>query len=183
MTDLDADERRQLEAVVRWRVQQIAPKDGWRGCTTVMVDLDSTLADTSHRADQMPSQEDWDSPDAWKDYHQGCLMDAPIWPTVYLVRELAAAGNLIHVVTSRSDRALSDTTHWLRAVAGVPFDALAMCPNERWRDAWKPAWRDAVHHEGGIVTLCLDDWPGTRAAMHPTPTVIINPMRDVEGGR
>ena len=64
----------------------------------VVVDLDGTIADLSHRLHFIEGEsKDWDS------FHEACDQDTPILVNVDVVKALAEAGNEVMYWTGRSD--------------------------------------------------------------------------------
>ena len=57
----------------------------------VLVDLDGTVCDASHRAHMIHGSE---KPD-WESYSLACYADKPVHGVIRLVRELQDAGNII----------------------------------------------------------------------------------------
>lgn len=94
----------------RWPARGLVESD-----MDVIVDIDGTLADCTHRLHHIQKQpKDWDA------FFAGCVDDAPIGPIVELVESLAKAGHRIIFCSGRSDRVRAETKEWLR----VNFDYL-----------------------------------------------------------
>src|SRR4051812_20837075 len=86
---------------------------------TVIVDIDGTLADMTHRIHHVKNgNHDWDS------FFAGVSGDAPIWPICNLVGVLWQHYKIV-LVSGRSDKTRADTEEWLN-VNGVPYHDLFM---------------------------------------------------------
>lgn len=138
----------------------------------VTVDLDSTLADTRHRASAMIDKTDRENTD-WTLYAQACTDDTPT-DVVALVRALAPY-YMIVLVTSRPIASKNQTMRWLEA-HNVPYDAIVM--DEGFHNTpteFKVAAIEQVAYTYDVV-LHLDDWwkvgEAVKAALD-IPTVIV----------
>lgn len=77
---------------------------------TVVFDIDSTIADPSHRMHMIRhpmSDEDWCN------FTMGCHDDAPIWEVIYILNTLYCQGVEIQFWTGRTDRAEKKTRDWI----------------------------------------------------------------------
>lgn len=72
-------------------------------------DLDSTIADLSHRL-RFIKQE----PADWRAFFAACGNDAPIEDVIALARALSAEDMIVVYVTGRSDECRDETVGWLR---------------------------------------------------------------------
>lgn len=161
--------RRVLPEYGRWydiargaplRAERVAKTDPRTERTgMVLVDLDSTLADTSHRHHLVLAGEDRDRTD-WVAYSMACADDVPIAGTHQLVR-LLAADHRIAIVSSRDEKARQLTEQWLER-HDVPYDELILGGVDgapEGLDQFK------IHHlrnlleRGEQVTLVVDDLP------------------------
>jgi phosphoglycolate phosphatase-like HAD superfamily hydrolase len=88
----------------------------------VVLDLDSTLANTDHRADCIPTVENGRS---WWDYADRCKDDTPIEGARVLAQLLHRSGLKILILTARPSKAMDDTRAWLKE-NGIPYDDLWM---------------------------------------------------------
>jgi hypothetical protein len=138
----------------------------------VTIDIDSTLADTRHRAATMIDPAERESTD-WTAYARACGGDSPT-DVIALVRALAPHYTIV-LVTSRPVASRNETLAWLDAQQ-VPYDALVMdegfhtTPTE-----FKVAAIEQVNYTYDVV-LHLDDWWGIGEAVRETlgiPTVIV----------
>lgn len=127
----------------------------------VTIDLDSTLADTTHRAGMIDRvvRENTD----WLAYSMACANDSVIEATVRLVHLLAASFE-IHCVTGRDGRSRGLTMTWLRQ-QGLPVDALWMDEDgatgglRESQAAFKlRKLREIQERTGKQVLLHVDDW-------------------------
>lgn len=76
------------------------------------VDLDSTLADTSHRRGIIEKFRAAGQPIDWTEYAMACENDAPT-PVVVLILAWQRMGGSWHVVSGRSEEARPATEKWL----------------------------------------------------------------------
>ena len=75
---------------------------------TVVVDIDGTLADISHRVHLIRNK-----PKQWNKFFEECDKDTPNDWCVKLVRSMHDAGYLIHFVTGRKKALEAKTQAWL----------------------------------------------------------------------
>lgn len=105
------------------------PKLGPIKC--VIVDIDSTIADISHRLHMLPklTKEDGSyepSGRCWDEFHAAAVDDKPIAEIIELVELIAAAYPII-LCTGRGEETREKTIAWLNK-HGVFFDDLYMRP-------------------------------------------------------
>lgn len=88
----------------------------------VLVDMDGTLADCSHRKEHiLGGRHDWNAFEG-----ELILKDPPVFPIINLVKMLNAQGYVILVVSGRQiDRAGKHTVVWLKKY-GVPYQHIFM---------------------------------------------------------
>ena len=92
----------------------------------VIVDIDGTVADSSHRDHLLkPGDFHGTPPEAVKEWKRLVHKDAPIPHIVELVRTLHTAGYAIVMCTARGTDMYEGTNAWLKSY-GVPFDDLYM---------------------------------------------------------
>lgn len=129
----------------------------------VVVDLDSTLADTSHRRHLAPPREAADRASEWLPYALACTDDDPILGTRALVGLLAEVVEVV-ILTGRNEGAREATEAWLARWA-IRCDRLVMRPEHEDRlHSWKADMLDALGEEYDVV-LAIDDMPqGIEAA-------------------
>lgn len=77
--------------------------------TIITVDLDSTLADTTHRHGLIDRVNGTD----WHAYSRECINDLPIEGMAVLIRTLVAAGVEVHALSGRKHSAYNQTMLWL----------------------------------------------------------------------
>ncbi len=132
----------------------------------VLVDLDSTLADTRQRRHLCPTV---DPTKTWTDYAMGCPDDEPIAGTVALVRALYKRGYGIHIVSHRDRAALDLTVDWLIR-HDIPHHAVAL-------NQHKVSYLMALREAGAEVVLAIDDDCDVAAAYEAVdcPVVCVNP--------
>ena len=122
---------------------------------TILVDIDGTLADQTHRQHFVsgPGPKDWDA------FFMHMAGDAPIWPVVDLVRSLKDRGNTIIFVTGRPERYRGVTYKWLEG-AGFesPFNCHMRPDNDRRADdIIKEEILNSLRASGYRPTIAIDD--------------------------
>ena len=143
--------------------------------TTVCVDLDSTLCDTSHRhhlVDEVRENTDWVA------YSLACSDDARIEGTCRLVRLLAEHHRIV-LVSSRDEQARALTEAWL-AEHDVPFDELILGGVDgapAGLEDFKAHHVAALIARGETVELVIDDLRTLPEALEPlgVPVVTVRP--------
>lgn len=126
----------------------------------VIVDIDGTLFDASHR-NHLALKKDWEGFQALSDF------DTPIVPVIELVRALEEAGWCIVICTGRNERYRAKTVIQL-AENGIHYDNLYMRPNgdmrsdtdykleklgqikEHWPEV---SWNLAIEDRYGVVEM------------------------------
>lgn len=144
----------------------------------VIVDIDSTLCDTTHRHHLSPYA---DPSKTWEEYGQNCEFDAPIRGTVELVKLLGTAYN-IRIVSGRPQTLLAPTRRWLRKHQIAYSSVHLRSPDEPVGNAeYKKYYLDIVR-TSEAVALAIDDWPSVVEMYHAegVPCVCINPMYNDE---
>lgn len=95
---------------------------------SIIVDIDGTLADCTHRLHHLEAfdsdkeatfEADWDA------FYEDCRDDAPIRPIVKVVKSLADRGYCIILITGRSGKYRKATEEWLRTQE-IPYDLMLM---------------------------------------------------------
>lgn len=151
-------------------VQHYGLHDQWgmEDATThvIMVDLDSTIADSRQRAHHLSDDTDWEA------YAMASGEDVPISSVVALIDALSMAAE-IHIVSGRHWASREITERWLKKHC-VYFDVLALCPDTSLHIEWKKMWRDAMEALHYDVDLLIDDNPLFVEAFAPTPVVVVN---------
>jgi hypothetical protein len=137
------------------------------GVPVVVVDLDSTLADTRGRRHLAPTGTARHTLAGWEPYSLACWDDVPISGMVKLVR-LLHGPYVVFLLSARNDVAERETRQWLLA-HGVPYDRLRLrgrdeqlgdTPSE-WKIKILQSWQD----EGWDLALNIDDWAETCSAV------------------
>lgn len=90
----------------------------------VIVDLDGTLVDSSHREHLLPKEETEVDGSAWQDWEHLWYNDQPYEHIHELLRHLKDVG--IAIVTSRHERTRELTMEWLM-LWKIDFDEMHMC--------------------------------------------------------
>nr|DAG39715.1 MAG TPA: hypothetical protein [Caudoviricetes sp.] len=90
----------------------------------VIVDLDGTLSDGTHRLHLLPT-DDLHLTESWYEFNKAAVGDSPIKSTVAVVNGLWMSGFAVVILTGRSDEVMEDTSKWL-SESGVKYDALIM---------------------------------------------------------
>jgi hypothetical protein len=133
--------------------------------TTVVFDLDSTLADTRHRRQHLP--EDAQGPADWIDYHSHCLGDAPIAGRIQLAYLLSKHHRIVIITARPNTPAIHANTHrWLDRHQ-VPRDDVILLPLDETRSPseWKTEVVEKLISDGADVVLAVDDWWATGTAL------------------
>jgi hypothetical protein len=128
----------------------------------VLVDLDGTIADTSHRYNLAPTVDQFST---WSVYAKACIRDTVIESVAVLTRILISKCE-IHYISGRDGSALLETEMWLRK-NNLPYHFLTLRPagNEDSNADIKVNYILKLRAEGKEPILLLDDWPDTcRAA-------------------
>lgn len=90
----------------------------------VIVDLDGTLSDGTHRLHLLPTK-DLHLTESWSAFNGAAIGDKPIQNTIDVVNMLWKAGMGVVILTGRSDEVETDTLMWLD-YHKVKFDHLIM---------------------------------------------------------
>lgn len=153
-------------------------RDDLNGKPVVFVDVDSTLADTTHRQHVIQeARERGEEPD-WVAYSLLCEDDAPL-PAIKLTQLLASTCHIV-LITSRYDVAMMPTMRWLykhnvgfnevimqSADDPSPIDLFKVESIERWLD----------RHAVSAPALIIEDWPPIKEALDARgwTTMLVNP--------
>lgn len=78
----------------------------------VIVDLDGTLSDGSHRLHLLPTK-DLHLTESWSEFNRAAQFDAPIQNTIDIVNGLWVSGFSVVILTGRSDEVETETIMWL----------------------------------------------------------------------
>lgn len=116
--------------------------------SSVIVDIDGTIADCTHRLKYIKGKEkDWDS------FHGKVTGDEPIRPVIDMINGLGKAGYYIIMMTGRPSVARNNTRWWLNKVAGCRWDMLLMreSGDHRLDVDVKLEWLDKL--EDGRITI------------------------------
>lgn len=141
--------------------------------TSVTFDIDSTLADTTHRK-HMINTDDREATD-WTAYARACADD--LATDVVTLTRLLHPLHRIFLVTARPEAAEAETRAWLRE-HGVAYDALIMRDRDTERlspTEWKVCAIQAIDRLFP-VKLHVDDWFGVGEAVRQRlsiPTMIV----------
>ena len=96
----------------------------------LVVDLDGTIADCTHRLHLINGDGDKD----WLGFYNACKDDAPIQPMINMVRALNERHYSFIVVTGRSELAREQTMEWLSANNLWDYTELLMRPEGDYRE-------------------------------------------------
>jgi hypothetical protein len=139
--------------------------------TTVLVDLDGTLADTAHRAHLLNKK-----PRDWSAYSKACGDDSPIDAVISAVKGLHEEDWRVVIVTGRTQDSMAETEHWLK-YHGVPFDNIFMRPSgdTRKNPDFKRSVAEKLLKDGFTIGLAIEDHPGVAAvyAELGIPTLVV----------
>jgi|SRR5882724_6421216 len=140
----------------------------------VVVDLDSTLADTRQRHHLSPTE---DPTKTWVDYAGACIGDAPIEGSIALVR-LLYPHYFIYILTGRDGSSRLQTETWLD-IHGVPYDSLRMreIGDIEGNGHYKATEIEKMRRAGFRDKLFIDDWPSVCETVENegTPALCVNP--------
>jgi len=127
----------------------------------VLVDIDGTLADPSHRLRWIERR-----PKNWPAFFDAMVDDAPIAEMIAVVRALAHAEHRILLVTGRPDSHREVTQSWLRRFE-IPWRELAMrrTGDRRPDDVVKPELVDRLVAAGWSPVLAFEDRGRVTAAL------------------
>lgn len=135
----------------------------------VLFDLDSTLANTSHRHHLAPTR---DSSKTWADYAAACIYDVPIAGTVRILHMLMPHKQ-IHIISGRDGSAYDKTAWWLRK-NWIYHDRLTLRENDELSNAEiKVNYIKKLREEGLNPELLFDDWPSTVAAVEAVGVPVV----------
>lgn len=142
-------------------------------------DLDSTLADTSHRQWMLEDIKGENPTLTWDDYSGACALDRPI-PGSVRTAERLADNHLQLILTGRNISARKLTVHWLLE-HGVPIDGLLMRPEGTTldNDTLKIEWLRLLLLAGANVVLFVEDWDQSARSIEKTtgiPVLGVNPF-------
>lgn len=139
--------------------------------STIVFDLDSTLADTRPRRHLCPTV---DATKTWTDYALGCANDTLMPGAAELLRLCWDAGHTIHILSWRDQAAHALTLTWL-ARHNLPYDVLRLRKPTDPEDS--TAFKlDYIKHLRD-VRLVVEDWPDAAAAIEALgiPVLCVNP--------
>jgi hypothetical protein len=121
----------------------------------IIVDIDGTLADCTHRLRHIQKQpKDWDA------FFADCGKDAPINTVINIVEALGLASNTIIFCSGRPERCRADTEQWLRTMLNyVAPTPLYMRPDGDRRDDQivKRELLARIRADGFNPVLAIDD--------------------------
>ena len=90
----------------------------------VIVDLDGTLSDGTHRLHLLPTK-DLHLTETWSEFNRAAVHDVPIQDTIDIVNGLWVSGFGVVILTGRSDEVEQETYFWLDKHR-VKFDYMIM---------------------------------------------------------
>lgn len=114
----------------------------------VIVDLDGTLSDGSHRLHLLPT-ENLHLTESWSEFNRAAAGDSPIKSTIAVINGLWVSGFAIVILTGRSDEVRYETCKWLNE-NGVKFDEIIMRRQDDNR-------KDTVIKEEALRAIGLDN--------------------------
>jgi hypothetical protein len=88
---------------------------------SVIVDIDGTIADLSHRLHHIEGEAK-----NWVAFHAGVFQDEPIDEVIQLINGLSKSGYYIILMTGRSDSSSIQTQRWMQQKAGCRWNLLLM---------------------------------------------------------
>lgn len=142
----------------------------------VISDLDSTLADTRHRAPLAhtgPSS----SHEDWIDYSKACIADPPIKGSIAALKLLSKLYP-IYLVSGRNVEAEAETIFWLE-MNDVPWTSLRMRSTNdiQHNGEYKVAYLQMLRKQGHDPVLMLEDHVGVAEMVEAigVPVLSVNP--------
>jgi hypothetical protein len=118
---------------------------------TVLVDLDGTLSDNSHRAHLINKK--ITNPPKWDDFYLASGNDSPNNSVIEVVRGLKKLGYGIHIFSGRGKIAFDITINWLIKYK-VPYDQITMREigdytedyvlKRKWLEFYYPNYRNQI---------------------------------------
>ena len=134
-------------------MKQTLPRAGYTGRKAVLVDLDGTIADCSHRRQHVESK-----PKNWKAFNALMHLDAPINPIRSLVSMLHQAHNIVIICTGRESVYRQETVQWL-IQHKVAWHFMLMRHEKDYREdpIVKSEMLDSILEAGYDPWLVLDD--------------------------
>jgi phosphoglycolate phosphatase-like HAD superfamily hydrolase len=121
----------------------------------VIVDIDGTIADNSHRTHHIHNK-----PKNWMAYQDGILDDEPFHDILFIVKALKAAGSRIVLCSGRNEHERTNTNRWLlkHDIAKL-FDNLYMRKNNDYRsdDIIKKELLVQIRADGYDPKIVIDD--------------------------
>lgn len=122
------------------------------GQPCIIVDMDGTLSDPSHRLHHIKQK-----PKNWKAFADGAKDDPPNKPILSLVLRLQESSRIV-VCSGRHDEYDNDTRLWLRRY-GVRFESLYMRQRSDYRadDVVKEQLLEQIYRDGWDPWLVIDD--------------------------
>lgn len=122
----------------------------------VLVDVDGTLADNTHRQHFVRSK-----PRNWPAFNARIHLDAPIEPVIHTVKALKASGLDVVIVTARTADMKEATIKWLHEVADLEgvYSAIYTRDEKDYRDdsIVKMELLDQIIADGYQPMMVLDD--------------------------
>ena len=141
----------------------------------VICDLDSTLADTSHRHDLSPHTNPGVT---WAEYGKQAYRDELILGTARVLSLLRQVGHEIHILSGRPSSLYEVTTRWLHKHK-INFSVLRLHRSSDSDDlvAYKMNYLKQLQAKKIPVVLAIEDWPDICEAYEQmgVPSVCINP--------
>jgi hypothetical protein len=123
---------------------------------TIIVDIDGTIADCSHRAHWVRS-----NPKNWPAFNKGMKNDTKHDDIIWLVKTLYEAGCTILIASGRGDEDRPTTIEWLDTVAGLGgiYQKLYMRKAKDYRsdDIVKSEILDQMRQDGYNPSITIDD--------------------------
>jgi len=99
---------------------------------TIVVDLDGTVADCSHRLVHIEGLGKKD----WPRFHRECKNDKPIHKMIFLIAALQIADKDLNVIfcTGRPESSREESEKWITKYMGIVNPVVLMRPEENYRE-------------------------------------------------
>jgi hypothetical protein len=151
-----------------------------KSTTAVVYDLHGTLADTAHRRDLAPPQEDQGVDQNWDTWSLACINDKPI-PGMVRRMQWDYMQHQVHICTSEGEIASAQQRAWLAVNTGGCFDYLKMRARGDCRSGkvLKAEYVLGLQAAGEVdVVLAYEDLKADAdyiTEMTDVPVVLVNP--------
>ncbi len=124
-----------------------------KGATYVIVDIDGTIADVTHRLHHIRDAKRKN----WRAFFEGMDRDKPILERLHQVRDLSSRHRIL-IVTGRPESYREQTERWLKKYK-VPYEKLYMRRNGDHRPDYEAKREVLDEVDPRRIVLAIDDRP------------------------